>query len=110
MDDDTRKRVALHDISVKVHLANLDQEYGLPTPKHSDRAESLTNPAMRRSRSWGDNLHLAGSAHSIHGSLGMRLQSSTQQAGFDDIIKVTIPHHPVCRHQLMLRTSTVKHD
>lgn len=80
-DDSLRRRVALHNISVKIHRENLDQEYGLATPKRADQAQAAAQPAMRRTRSWGDSLNLAGNVHSTRDSLGARLQLSMQQAG-----------------------------
>lgn len=83
-DDNLRKRVALHNISVKIHRENLDQEYGLATPKRADQSPAA-KPAMRRTRSWGDSLNLAGNVHSPRDSLGLRLQLSMQQAGVSKV-------------------------
>lgn len=85
-DDDSRKRAALHNISVKIHRSNLEQEYGLATPPKFDRLEGIAKPAIRRTRSWGDIQHLAGITHPVHDSLGARLHSSMHQVASAEII------------------------
>lgn len=87
-DEDLRRRVALHNLSAKIHRSNFEQEYGLSTPKAKERTENVApKTSLRRSRSWGDELHIAGT-HSAHDSLGMRLASSMHQGLLDEVAKV----------------------